>query len=304
MSIRAGSTILPLERDELCGALARSVGRVSSRICVLVHGLMSTESIWRFADDVSTTYGTLLADAHGVTPLTLRYNTGRHVLRQRSRTGPAARPTRASVAGTGGRDQPHRSQHGRTRHPLGLPLRTYRTAERPASADRKTMDHQGSTNRAARRPQHRGTARGAHQHRPARHCGRCPSPPLDWSASDSTVAVPASRTSDSATSSTRTGSNTTPTRASGHSPIECIDSDVHDHLVVAGTVTTDPEHPLARIIGDALVTASSASGLVDDAARELFPGASTRLLPKTTHNALAHDHDVFAAINAWWRSSN
>ena len=77
-----------------------------------------------------------------------------------------------------------------------------------------------------------------------------------------------------------------------------------DHLVVAGTVTTDPEHPLARIIGDALVTSSSAAGLVDGGDQgELIPGAATRLFPKTTHIALAHNDAVYAAIDNWWRSS-
>ena len=79
MTIRAGSTVLPLERDELRAVLAGAGGQVSSRICLLVHGLMSTESVWQFPADASTTYGTLLADTHGVTPLSLRYNTGRRV---------------------------------------------------------------------------------------------------------------------------------------------------------------------------------------------------------------------------------
>ncbi len=79
MTIRAGSTVLPLERDVLPDVLAGAVGQVGSRICLLVHGLMSTESVWQFPDDASTTYGTLLAGAHGVTPLSLRYNTGRRV---------------------------------------------------------------------------------------------------------------------------------------------------------------------------------------------------------------------------------
>ncbi len=79
MTIRSGSTVLPLERDELHDVLAGAGGQVSSRICLLVHGLMSTESIWHYPDDASTTYGTLLADTYGVTPLSLRYNTGRRV---------------------------------------------------------------------------------------------------------------------------------------------------------------------------------------------------------------------------------
>lgn len=73
--------------------------------------------------------------------------------------------------------------------------------------------------------------------------------------------------------------------------------------MIAGSVTADPEHPLARVIGDALVTPSSAAGVVDDAVGgELFPRATIRLFPKVTHVALAHHPDVYAAIDAWWRS--
>ena len=76
MTIRAGSTVLPLEPDELPEVLSTAVDRVSPRICLLVHGLMSTESIWGFPDDTSTTYGTLLGDDHDLTVLSLRSSCG------------------------------------------------------------------------------------------------------------------------------------------------------------------------------------------------------------------------------------
>ena len=40
---------------------------------------MATESIWDFPGDPDTTYGSLLARDHGVTPIYLRYNTGQHI---------------------------------------------------------------------------------------------------------------------------------------------------------------------------------------------------------------------------------
>jgi hypothetical protein len=74
-------------------------------------------------------------------------------------------------------------------------------------------------------------------------------------------------------------------------------------LVVVGSVTADPEHPLARIIRDGLVTSPSAVGLVEDVGgRELLPGATVHLFPTVTHLALAHRPEVYAAIDAWWRS--
>ena len=77
MTIRAGDTVLPLDPHALLDSL--STIDVGPRICVLVHGLMSTESIWRFANEPSTTYGTLLADDHDSIVLSVRYNTGRHI---------------------------------------------------------------------------------------------------------------------------------------------------------------------------------------------------------------------------------
>ena len=79
MTLAIGATNLPRGRDALRDALSDVVPQVGPRICLLVHGLMCTESIWQFPGDRATTFGTLLARDHGVTPVTLRYNTGRHI---------------------------------------------------------------------------------------------------------------------------------------------------------------------------------------------------------------------------------
>ncbi len=67
---------------------------------------------------------------------------------------------------------------------------------------------------------------------------------------------------------------------------------------VAGSVTADPDHRVGKVLGDALVTSSSATGV--DAERELFPDATIAMFPKVTHNALAHRPDVYDAITNWW----
>jgi triacylglycerol lipase len=61
---------LTLER----AALSRALPAASPRVALLVHGLMSTESIWRMAD--GTDYGALLARDLGYTAVYLRYNSG------------------------------------------------------------------------------------------------------------------------------------------------------------------------------------------------------------------------------------
>lgn len=59
----------------------RAEGPASSKICVFVHGLMATDDRWRFRGDADggSTYGSMLARDRGVTPVYVTYNTGRHI---------------------------------------------------------------------------------------------------------------------------------------------------------------------------------------------------------------------------------
>jgi pimeloyl-ACP methyl ester carboxylesterase len=303
MTIRAGSTVLPLERDVLPDVLAGAVGQVGSRICLLVHGLMSTESVWQFPDDASTTYGTLLAGAHGVTPLSLRYNTGRRVsangrelaqlLNRLLRAWPV-RVREINLIGhsMGGLVIRSACYYARTVRPRGrhLPIgRRWTTKVRRVVLV-------GVPNTGA----------------PLEALVNATSSTL-WS-----LPVPATRLVGLGLDSRSGGikdlrfGNILDEDWLEQDPGARVRTQPHrvhrlrraDHLVVAGIVTNDPAHPLGRIIGDALVTSSSAAGLVDgDDRHELIPGATRRLFPKMTHIALAHDDDVFAAIDAWWRSS-
>ncbi len=61
---------LPLER----AALERAHPNASSRLVVLVHGSMCTESVWKMAD--GSDFGSRLARDFGFTPYSVRYNSG------------------------------------------------------------------------------------------------------------------------------------------------------------------------------------------------------------------------------------
>jgi len=52
--------------------------RVGNKLCILVHGLVSDETMWKFpsSDD---DYGKLLENQFGYSPLYVRYNSGRHI---------------------------------------------------------------------------------------------------------------------------------------------------------------------------------------------------------------------------------
>jgi len=59
------------------GALLQAYPDAKARIVVLVHGLMSVESVWQMPD--GETYGSLLARERGFTPVFVRYNSGKHI---------------------------------------------------------------------------------------------------------------------------------------------------------------------------------------------------------------------------------
>jgi triacylglycerol lipase len=297
MTIRAGDTLLPLERDTLAGALAAADASVTGRICVLVHGLMSTESIWRFPGGTSTTYGSLLAHDRDVTVLSLRYNTGRHIstngrelahLLDRLTKAWPVRVSEINLIGhsMGGLVVRSACHYGRSQ---------WRLRQGPRFGRRWTSKVRrivliGVPNTGAGLEAFVNAASAALWALPV------PATRLvglgldrrsagikdlrfgaivddDWLEHD-----PGSRH-----------------RPHPHRPLRLRRAGL---LVVAGSIISDPEHPVARLFGDALVTSSSAGGLADHG--ELFRGATTRMFPSVTHNTLAHHPDVYAAIASWW----
>ncbi len=61
------------------GAALATDASASGKVCVLIHGLGNNEAIWAFRRDRGRSYGSLLHDDLGFTPLYLRYNTGLHI---------------------------------------------------------------------------------------------------------------------------------------------------------------------------------------------------------------------------------
>ena len=76
MSLRVDGRAVEVERS----ALAAAYPSAAPRIAVFAHGLMETEFSWeRGARNGRETYGTLLERDLGITPVYLRFNSGRHV---------------------------------------------------------------------------------------------------------------------------------------------------------------------------------------------------------------------------------
>jgi triacylglycerol lipase len=296
MTLRSGSEVLPLDRGGLAGALPDATGRIA----VLVHGLMSTESVWAFVDDPATSYGTLLARDHGVTPLSLRYNTGRHIsvngreLARLLHRLVAAWPVRVreitlighSMGGLVIRSACHYASSTRRRHGRARFRRSWTSKVRRVVLV-------GVPNTGA----------------PLEVFANLTSATL-WS-----LPIPATRlvglgldTRSAGIKDLRFGAildedwqEQDPDARQRPVPHQVAPLRRAAYLIIAGSVTADPDHPLTRMIGDALVTSSSASGALDDpTGGGLFPGATVRLFPKTTHLALANRPEVYDAIDHWW----
>jgi len=296
MTLRSDTQVLTLERD----ALARALPAATSRIALLVHGLMSTESVWGFPGDPATTYGSGLARDHGVTPVWLRYNTGRHISTNgRELAGllhrlAAAWPVPAreitlighSMGGLVIRSACHYASATRTRRGLGFFRRSWTSKVRRVvligvpNTGAPLAEFVTLTSAALWAlpiPATRQVGRGLD----ARSAGikdlRFGAiTDEDWQEQGSDARV----------------------RPVSHSVVPLRRA---AYLIVAGSVTTDPDHPLARMVGDSLVTPSSASGMLDPVTGEgLFPGCTVRMFPKVTHLALANRPEVYQAIHEWW----
>lgn len=73
MAVRVDGAEVPLEPDALAAAFPQAKGRV----VVFLHGLMETETAWRLGGRQS--YGELLVDDLDVTPVFVRFNSGRRI---------------------------------------------------------------------------------------------------------------------------------------------------------------------------------------------------------------------------------
>jgi pimeloyl-ACP methyl ester carboxylesterase len=76
MALRVGGEPVAPARAELAVAYPHA----TPRIAVFLHGLMETEFSWRWGSPATgESYGTLLERELGITPVYVRYNSGRHI---------------------------------------------------------------------------------------------------------------------------------------------------------------------------------------------------------------------------------
>lgn len=281
-------------------SLGRAFPDATDRLALLVHGLMSTESVWGFPGDPKTTYGSLLARDHCVTPIWLRYNSGRHIstngreLARMLHDLVAAWPVPVrditlighSMGGLVIRSACHYASATR-------PWRDYPQLRRSWTSKVRRMVLIGVPNTGA----------------PLEVFANWTSAAL-WS-----LPIPATRllglgldVRSAGIRDLRFGSITDEDwrEKDPDARVRPVPHRVDvlrraGYLIIAGGVGGDTDHPLTQVFGDAFVTPSSASGAVREMAEEvLFPGSTVQLFPKVNHIALAHRPEVYAEIHRWW----
>ena len=273
---------LPVTR----AALSAAHPAASPRPVVFVHGLMSTEDVWRMPD--GETYGSLLARDLGITPLHVRFNSGLHV----SENGEAldalleqlveAYPVPIdelilvghSMGGLVVRSAAHAaSERDRRWLPLckrafylgtphlGAPLErfgnvvTWALATIPNPYTRVVADVINLRSSGVKDLRYANLRRE------------------DWEGADANALLQNRR-----------------------HPVPLLPH-IRHHLMAA-TLTQDPE--MALFFGDALVPLRSATGRSRDADRcAPFPQSHVKIIPALDHLRLAHHPEVYAQLRAW-----
>jgi pimeloyl-ACP methyl ester carboxylesterase len=296
MTLRSGTEMLTLHRD----SLAQAFPQATSHIALFVHGLMANESIWEFPGDPDTTYGSLLARDRRVTPLYLRYNTGRHIsINGRELAGllhclVSAWPVPVhdvslighSMGGLVTRSSLHYA--GATR-----PWRRVIALRRSWVSKTRRVVLIGVPNTGA----------------PLEVFVNLTSAVL-WS-----LPIPITRliglgldTRSAGIRDLRFGAITDedwlqqdPGALQRPLPHRVAMQRRAAYLIIAGSVTADTSHPLTRVFGDTFVTPASATGTLRGITGDgLFRASTVRQFPKVTHLSLAHRQEIYDEIDRWW----
>jgi triacylglycerol lipase len=283
--VHEGSPV-PLDRASLIAAYPGA----SPRVVVMVHGLMSTESVWEMAD--GTTYGSRLAQDRAVTSLFVRYNSGLHV----SENGEALDALLERLVAEYPVPIEELILVGHSMGGLVI-----RSAVHAASAgERRWLP-------LVKRAFYLGTP---HLGAPLERFGNV----LTWALRTVGDAVgdPYTRliadilnlrsdgVKDLRYANLRRedweGSDADALLQNRRHPVPLLPH-IRHHLVAA-TLSDDPR--LTLLFGDAIVPLRSATGRARDVDRcAIFPQEHVRVLPRLDHLRLAHEPEVYALLSAW-----
>ena len=281
-SVRVAGEPVAIQRESVAGAFPEA----GPRLVVFLHGLMGTEFYWQWGAEHEVTYGSRLQEELALTPVYVRYNTGRHISENgRSIAALIEQLTEAwpveveqivlvghSMGGLVARSAAHhaaadgRSWTGHVSHVitlgtphLGAPL------EQGAHRAAVTLYKLPETRMLAGLLRRRSAGI-----RDLRHGSLVDE---DWQGRDPEAL-----------------------RAAVCQEVPLLAGATH--CFVSATLTRDPGHPVGRLLGDSLVLVPSATGR-----------GSTRLIPfddryghhvgPTHHLALLNHPEVYERLRGW-----
>ncbi len=267
-------------------ALAAVLPEPPRRVAVLVHGLMSTEDVWRMED--GETYGSLLAKDVGLAPFELRYNSGLRI----SENGEAldAVMGRLVEAYPGPIEEIALIGHSMG----GLVIR---------SAHHAASERKSAWLGLAKRAFYIGAP---HLGAPLERFGNA----LTWALAKipnpitglvaEIVNLRSSGVKDLRYGNLRRedweGADADALLQNRRHPVPLLPH-VRHHLI-AGTLSSDLESSL--LFGDLLVPIRSAAGRAEERDRSpSFPQRHIKVLPGFNHLRLAHDRAVYSHLRAW-----
>ena len=283
MAVRAHGRVVPPEP----GALRAAFPAASGRLVVFLHGLMETEHAWRLGGRPS--YGERLAGDLGSSALDVRYNSGRHV-----------------------------SQNGRSLDELFEAL----VAAWPVPVEEIALVGHSMGGLVARSAAHQGAEAGHAWAGRVRHVVSLGTPHLGAPiaqgvhyAAHALHAVPETRPlgrflrrRSAGIRDLRQGSlvdrdwedcDPDALRAAACAEVPLLAGATH--CFVTASVTRDPDHPVGRLVGDALVLTSSAAGR-GRTRRLPFREEDGMHVGGAHHLALLNHPAVYARLRAWLAS--
>jgi pimeloyl-ACP methyl ester carboxylesterase len=282
MSLVEGGRPIPVDQAPLAGA---------SRVVLMVHGLMSTESVFELDD--GTTYGSLLERDLGIRPLYVRFNSGLHI----SENGEALDALLESVIE---RAEPKPVELVLMGHSMGgLVIR--------AATHVASLRENSAWLPLAKRAVYLGSP---HLGAPLERVGNV----LTWALKKvgATANEPITELVGEILAMRSSGvkdlryGNVSRHDWDGHDADALLQNRRHPvpllpeirHHLIAGTLASDPT--LSLLFGDALVPVPSATGQAQPHHRSpVFPETHVRVLPGMAHLTLAHDPKVYEIIREW-----
>ena len=286
MGFYAEGRPLPLSPD----ALESACPNMTSRICVLIHGLVCAETIWNYPGSSQTNYGTLLQRDLGYTPFYLRYNTGRHISEN-------------------GRNLAELMGELTAAYPVPINEIIFITHSMGGLVTRSACDyglrHEAAWVQKVRKLFYLGSP---HLGAPLEKFGNAaafvlkkfPRPYIKIIGDVINVRSSGIKDLRFGYVSEADWAGRDPDLFLKNTKNSLPLMDGASHYVITGRLTENPRHPVSRWFGDALVRKPSALGRSRRKEHSLrFPSCHHREYPATGHMKLAHYPEVYDQIRQW-----